>query len=113
MIKEFKNKETRDSALIYKSTLEQIKKLHAFDKEAAYELAVAAFESALGGEISSDNPYVEIMLESIRVVNVKNAEKYDRVKNRNNEDIRGFMYAKNPSERYGRVFRNEQIDEFF
>ena len=47
MINGFKEKETRDSAIIYKTTWEQIKDVYARDKEMGGELAVSAIEMML------------------------------------------------------------------
>lgn len=49
MINQFNDVEARNSGIIYKSTLEQIKKLYAVDPEQAGELAIAAIELVLTG----------------------------------------------------------------
>ena len=78
MIKGFKENESRDSALIFNSTWEQIKKLHAVNPEQAGELAISAIELALTGEISSDDFMIDLLLENIKVVNERNQEKWNK-----------------------------------
>ena len=78
MIREFKNLEARDSAVIYQSGLMQIKKLFAQDPILAGELAICMCEVALTGEHSSDNPLIDIMLENLKVSAVKNKQRYER-----------------------------------
>ena len=78
MINNFKENEHRESAVIYYSTFEQIKKLHARNPEQAGELAISAIELALTGELSSDDFTIELLLENIKAVNEKNKVKYDK-----------------------------------
>ena len=78
MIKGFKEKENRDSAIIYNSTFEQIKKLYEKNPEQAGELAISAIELALTGGISSDDFMIELMLENIKVVNQRNSNNWQR-----------------------------------
>lgn len=78
MIKEFKDLEVRDSGVIYASTLEQIKKLHTVDPDKAGELAIAAIELLLTGDISSDDVMIELMLTTTKAVNEKKQDKYDQ-----------------------------------
>lgn len=78
MIVAFQERETRESGVIYNSTLNQIKKLYQMDKELAGEFAMSAIELVLTGEISSDNPMIEIMLEATKVVNEKNKNKWEK-----------------------------------
>jgi DNA-binding Lrp family transcriptional regulator len=78
MIKAFKENTTRDSGVVYKSTFEQIKKLYQKDKELAGELAIAAIELVLTGEISSDDYMIEIILEDMKEINTKNAAKFEK-----------------------------------
>ena len=78
MIKGFKEKENRDSAIIYNSTFEQIKKLYEKNPEQAGELAISAIELALTGDISSDDFMIELMLENIKVVNQRNSNNWQR-----------------------------------
>lgn len=77
MIEMFKEIEARRSGIIYKSTLDQIKKLHEADPELAGELAISAIELVLTGEISSDDMMISILLEPAKAVNENNQAKYD------------------------------------
>lgn len=80
MIEQFKDNEVRNSGIIYSSTFEQIKKLYAMDPEQAGEFAIAAIELVLTGEISSDDYYIELMLEPTKKLNENNRSKYDTKK---------------------------------
>ena len=80
MIEQFKDNEIRNSGIIYSSTFEQIKKLYAMDPEQAGEFAIAAIELVLTGEISSDDYYIELMLEPTKKLNENNRSKYDTKK---------------------------------
>lgn len=77
MIEQFKELESRNSGVVYKSTLDQIKKLYEADPELAGELAISAIELVLCGEISSDDMMISILLEPARAVNKNNQDKYD------------------------------------
>lgn len=77
MIEQFKELETRNSGVVYKSTLDQIKKLYEADPDLAGELAISAIELVLTGEISSDDMMISILLEPARAVNKNNQNKYD------------------------------------
>ena len=77
MIEMFKDNEMRNSGLIYNSTFNQIKQLHAMDPELAGELAIAAIELVLTGDISSDDPMISLMLEPMKKINQNNQVKYD------------------------------------
>ena len=77
MIEQFKEIEARNSGVIFKSTLDQIKKLYEADPELAGELAISAIELVLCGEISSDDMMIGILLEPARAVNKNNQDKYD------------------------------------
>ena len=78
MITTFKENQVRESGVIYNGTFEQIKKLYAKNPEQAGELAIAAIELVLTGEISSDDYMIEVILENMKVVNEKNRAKYDK-----------------------------------
>lgn len=78
MIKEFKDTEMRDSAILYKSVLEQVKMLHEQDPAMAGELAISAMELLLTGGMSTDNPMIPIILANLKIVNEKNREKYEK-----------------------------------
>ena len=77
MIEMFKENEIRNSGIIYSSTFEQIKKLYEADPEAAGELAIAAIELVLTGDISSDDMMVSLLLEPMRKINENNQVRYD------------------------------------
>lgn len=77
MIEMFKDSEIRNSGIIYSSTFEQIKKLHEADPERAGELAIAAIELVLTGDISSDDMMVGLLLEPMRKINENNQTRYD------------------------------------
>ena len=77
MIEMFKENEMRNSGIIYSSTFEQIKKLHEADPERAGELAIAAIELVLTGDISSDDMMVDILLEPMKKINENNQVRYD------------------------------------
>ena len=78
MINQFKNSETRESAVIYAATLEQIKMLYEKDKMQAGELAISAIELVLTGEISSDDFMIDLILKNLQVVAEKNKIKYEK-----------------------------------
>ena len=77
MIEVFKDSETRNSGIIYNSTFEQIKKLYEADPEAAGELAIAAIELVLTGDISSEDMMINLLLEPMKKINENNQVKYD------------------------------------
>lgn len=77
MIETFKDTEMRDSGIIYNSTLQQIKQLHAVDPERAGELAISAIEMILTGDISSDDMMIGIMLEPMKKINERNVVRYE------------------------------------
>jgi hypothetical protein len=77
MISEFKELDARVSGVVYKSTLEQIKKLYEADPDLAGELAISAIELVLTGDISSDDMMISILLEPNRAINQSNQVKYD------------------------------------
>ena len=72
MINQFNDVEARNSGIIYKSTLEQIKKLYAVDPEQAGELAIAAIELVLTGQISTDDVMIDMMLTTTKAINANN-----------------------------------------
>ena len=77
MIEQFNDVEMRNSGLIYDSTFNQIKQLHAMDPELAGDLAISAIELVLTGGISSDDPMINLMLEPMKKINQNNHIKYD------------------------------------
>ena len=79
MIKQFNEVEVRDSAVIYQSGLEQIKKMYAHDPAFAGELAICMCEVALTGQHSSDNYMIDVMLENLKTIAIKDKVKYSKV----------------------------------
>ena len=77
MIEMFKENEIRNSGFIYSSWFELIKKLYEAAPEAAGELAIAAIEFVLAGDISSDDMMVGLLLEPMRKFNENNQVRYD------------------------------------
>lgn len=78
MINKFNEVPVRESAVIYASSFEQIKKLYAKDPVLAGELAVCICEMALTNQHSSDDMLVDVMLENFKAINKKDADKYER-----------------------------------
>ena len=70
MIEMFKENEIRVSGLIYNSVLEQIKELYQYDPEQAGELAIAAIELVLTGDISTDDVNIKLMLKPMQKTGV-------------------------------------------
>ena len=80
MIKEFKELESRDSGVIYKSWFEQVKKVYEKNPEEGGELAVSIMEQVLTGSYSSDNYLVDVILTQNKVIIDKDKDKWDREK---------------------------------
>ena len=78
MIYEFKNLEVKNSGIVYSSTFEQIKKLYEVDPEQAGELAIAAIELVLTGDISSDDVMINLCLEPMKVIRANDEIKYHK-----------------------------------
>ena len=78
MIKAIDLTNARDSAVIYRSVLEQINMFVETDKDLAGELAIAAIQTVLCGETNSDNPVVQAMIMPVRQSAEKNYERYAR-----------------------------------
>lgn len=77
MITQLKEIPYRETATIYGSVLEQVRKIWTHDEELAKEFAVSVLEQVLTGEISSDNYLIEVMLEQVKVSCEKSQRKYD------------------------------------
>ena len=77
MIEKFNNAVARRSGVIYNSLLDMIKKVHMSDPILAGELAESAIELILTDQMSSDNPMIDAMLTTLKVVNDANVEKYN------------------------------------
>lgn len=65
MIPKMKNSEIRDSGIISSNMLQWIRQLYSISPEKAGEFAISAIESALTGEISSDDVIIKVMLISM------------------------------------------------
>ena len=74
MITKFKDNSVRQSGIIYSGVFEQIKLLHKQKPELAGELAISAIEYILTGEMSSDDPFMEIFLQPVMPVIEKNID---------------------------------------
>ena len=77
MIEYFNEVPVRQSGIIYNSMFDQIKKMYEVDPDTAGELAISAIELVLTGQISSDNPMIDMMLTPARVINENNVQKYE------------------------------------
>lgn len=88
MIKEIKDLPKRDTSVVYKANLEQVENLFKKDPEKAGELAISILELALKGDISSDDFYIDLMLQDMKYLVAKNQEKYDnRIETRRQKTI--------------------------
>lgn len=65
MIYKMKNSEIRDNGIISSNMLQWIRQLYSISPEKAGEFAISAIESALTGEISSDDAIIKVMLISM------------------------------------------------
>ena len=77
MIEHFNEVPVRQSGIIFSSMFDQIKKMYEVDPDTAGELAISAIELVLTGQISSDNPMIDMMLTPARVINENNVQKYE------------------------------------
>ena len=77
MIEHFNDVPVRQSGIIFSSMFDQIKKMYEVDPDSAGELAISAIELVLTGQISSDNPMIDMMLTPARVINENNVQKYE------------------------------------
>lgn len=77
MITDFNLDACRDSAVIYSSVLEQIEMLYEDDTELAGEFAIAAIQTVLSGETTTDNKMIRVMLKQLQQSARKNQERYE------------------------------------
>ena len=77
MIDLFNEAEVRKSGVIYNSVLEQIKRIHLMDPDKAGELAISAIELVLTGQISSDDPMIDALLQPLLVMRDKDENEYN------------------------------------
>ena len=111
MIEQFKDNEVRNSGVIYSSTLEQIKQLYAVDPEQAGELAIAAIELVLTGDISTDDYMINMMLTPMRRLNEINVAKYEtKVENQRQKKIQEMKLDK-IAELVAAGFKQREIGE--
>lgn len=80
MVANLKDTEARDTGIIYKSGLEQVRKLYPIDPLLAGQLSIAIQELTLTGEISFDDITIELALENLKTIVKNNQEKYDKTK---------------------------------
>lgn len=107
MIQEINDDNARESAVVYRSTLSQVKMLYERDPELAGELAISALELALTGRFSSTNVAVRGFLQPMSEIVTKDIEKYNRVVNfRRTQKIRDLhldrvaeLYKQNKSQK--------------
>ena len=78
MIEMFNDVPVRKSGIIYNSTFEQIKKLYEMNPEQAGELAIAAIELVLTGQISSDDVMIDMLLQPMAKMADVNRVKYEQ-----------------------------------
>ena len=111
MIEQFKDNEVRNSGVIYSSTLEQIKQLYAVDPEQAGDLAIAAIELVLTGDISTDDYMISMMLTPMRRLNEINVAKYEsKVENQRQKKIQEMKLDK-IAELVAAGFKQREIGE--
>lgn len=75
---EFKKAQIRDTAVVYGSSLQQVKEMYAIDPNMAGELAISILEVALTGTMSTNNPLIKVALANFKDVAGKNQVKYDK-----------------------------------
>ena len=78
MIKKFNDVPIRNTAVIYGSSLEQIKEYYEIDPDAAGELAISIIEVAVTGQMSTSNPLIKMALANFKDIAGKNGAKYDK-----------------------------------
>ena len=109
MITTFRESETRDNGVIYKSTFEQIKKLYLQDKEKGGELAISAIELVLTGNISSNDFMIDLLLEDMKVISERNSIKYEKRKEANRQAKIEKDKLKEIAEMVAKGYTQEQI----
>ena len=111
MIEMFKDNEMRTSGVIYSSILEQIKQLYAVDPEQAGELAIAAIELVLTGDISTDDYMISMMLTPMKRLTEINVAKYEtKVENQRQKKIQEMKLDK-IAELVAAGFKQREIGE--
>lgn len=111
MIEQFKDNKIRHTGLIYDSTFEQIKQLYAVDPEQAGELAIAAIELVLTGDISTDDYIISMMLTPMKRMNEINVDRYNtKVENQRQKKIQEMKLDK-IAELVAAGFKQREIGE--
>lgn len=77
MLTEFNDVEIRKSGVIYNSVFEQIKKMYSVDPEQAGQLAIAAIELVLTGQVSNDDLMIDMLLQPLFKVRDNDQQKYE------------------------------------
>lgn len=78
MIKELNKTDMRDSAVIYKSSLERIRAMMENGmRDLAYEYAISVIETALTGQCSSDDFNIQMYLKDFNIQAQRNKDKHD------------------------------------
>ena len=106
---EFKDLEYRDKAIIYFTTLEQIKKIYKQNPQQAGELAIAAIEVALAGEHSSDDYMIDVILEQAKYLSTKNKESYEKAVDAKKEKRIAELQLREIAELMAQGFNQTQI----
>ena len=106
---EMKNTPMRDSAIIYASNLEQIRKMFEKDPIKAGELAISLCEMALTGEISSTDMYMEIILENYKTISSRAANAYDEKKEAKEQAKKDKMQLDKIAEKFRQGKKQSEI----
>lgn len=101
--------EIRNSAVVYKSNLMQIKKLQIKDPQLAGELAIATIEMALTGETTTDNLMIELMLEQFKAQSDKNADRFDRAVESKRQNTIDKQHLREIAELFNRGYKQVEI----
>jgi hypothetical protein len=109
MITKFKDNSVRQSGIIYSGVFEQIKLLHKQKPELAGELAISAIEYILTGEMSSDDPFMEIFLQPVMPVIEKNIEKYNDRIDKNHDKKRESLKLEDIAKLYNEGYKQKEI----
>ena len=109
MITDFKENETRDSAIIYNSVLSQIKMLYAQDPVKAGEFAISAIELVLTGDMSTDDFMIKLALENMKTIAEKNKEKHEKKVKSQEEKRFEEMRLAEIAELYNQGFTQKEI----
>lgn len=109
MITKFKDTSVRQSGVIYSGVFEQIKKLHKQAPDKAGELAISAIEYILTGEMSSDDPYMEIFLEPVVPVIQKAVENYNEKVDRELDKRREKLCLDDIANLYNAGYKQKEI----